>query len=113
MHVLSIAQALVEQLQGIAAREGASRITEIHLRVGALSGVDPEALRLAFPVAAEQSIAEDAVLSMTEVPAGGTCLDCNRKTIAEFPLPLCEHCKSTRLDVTTGRDLVIQTVDLV
>lgn len=112
MHELSVAQALVDQLGVLVRREGALRATAVTLRVGALSGVDAEALRLAFPVAAETGSARDAELTIEEVPVSAHCNACGRPCLAPFPFPACESCGSLDLDIDGGRDLVIASVEL-
>jgi hydrogenase nickel incorporation protein HypA/HybF len=69
MHELSMAAALVDQAEGIARREGATRVARIELAVGDLSGVDREALEFAFPLAAERTLAEGATLAV-EIVSG-------------------------------------------
>lgn len=52
MHELSIALSLVELAAEAAANAGAERVEAVHLRVGALAGVVPEALQFSFAIAA-------------------------------------------------------------
>ena len=55
MHELSIAMSLVESICDELPRLGDVRVRSIHLRIGALSGVAPEALQFAFDVASGDS----------------------------------------------------------
>ena len=57
MHEMSVALHLLAQLEALAEEHGANAVTEIELSVGALQGVVPEALDLAFSAAAEGTIA--------------------------------------------------------
>lgn len=113
MHELSIAQALVEQLEAIVARERADRVAAVLVRVGGLSGVNPEALRMAFPVAAEGTVAHGADLRVAETGARMTCRACEHVWSPSFPVPLCEECGSTDVECTGGRDLVFESAELV
>ena len=67
MHELSIAAALVEQVDTIIAKEHAYAATRVTVTVGGLSGVCPEALELAFPVAAEGTTSAGAELVITHI----------------------------------------------
>ena len=67
MHELSLATAMVEQLEEILTREGGTRIVRIALRLGAMSGVDRDAFEFAFPEAAGGTPAEGAVLVIEEI----------------------------------------------
>lgn len=76
MHEYSIVQALMEQVEAEAAAHHASRVGRIHLRIGELSGVDPELLRLAFETFRERSICDGAELEVRLVPASWSCRAC-------------------------------------
>lgn len=110
MHELSIAESLVEQLTALARREGAARVARVDLRVGALSGVDPEALAFAFPVAAEGTVAEGADLVARLVPARATCRACGAETESDSCFAVCTRCASPDLTFQGGRDLTLYAV---
>ena len=55
MHELSIALSIVEMAAQEAQRQCASEVLAVHLRIGALSGVVPEALESAYELARENS----------------------------------------------------------
>lgn len=63
MHEVSIAQALVAQVQDTAAREGLASVRRVGVCVGPHSGVCPEALTFAFEILREGTL------------LGGACLD--------------------------------------
>jgi hydrogenase nickel incorporation protein HypA/HybF len=107
MHELSIALALVEQAQSLA-----ERIACITVSVGELSGVNPEALELAFPVAAENSMAAGARLIIETVAARARCRACGRESSPGFPFPACGHCGSPDLEISAGQELLIKTLEL-
>jgi hydrogenase nickel incorporation protein HypA/HybF len=112
MHELSIADALVKQVEGIVTREGASRTTAITVEVGALSGVDPDALSAAFPFVAEASPAvSQATLQIIQIPATAVCLDCGG-SLDILEAPVCPRCGSTRLSAAEGRALNLRSVEL-
>lgn len=112
MHELSIAQALVEQVADLVAREGGRRAVRVTVKLGALSGVDPEALDMAFPVAAEGSDCEGATLVVEPVAAAAHCRDCGRDSEPPFPFLACEHCGSTDVDVLAGHELLLAAVEI-
>lgn len=112
MHELSIAQALVEQVAAVVAREGGTRARRVTVKVGALSGVDAEALEMAFPVASERSACDGATLLIEPVAAAAHCRDCGRDTEPPFPFLVCEHCGSTQVDVLAGHELLLASVEI-
>jgi hydrogenase nickel incorporation protein HypA/HybF len=112
MHELSIAQALVEQLDGLAARERATRVTRVEIAVGALSGADPDALALAYPAAAEGTRAAGSELVIHRVAARIRCRDCGRETATGEPVPACA-CGSERIEWLAGRELDLLRAELL
>lgn len=112
MHELSIAQALIEQLEAIAADNGVSRVKGVKLDVGLLSGVDHDALQMAFPFAAEGTVAEGAALEITDIEPKAVCGACGKESVPEFPFMICGHCGAQDLTVLAGRELVIKSAEL-
>ncbi len=111
MHELSIAQALMEQLEAIALKEH-GKITVASVNVGSLSGVDPDALDTAFKIAAEGTQLASAVLRITSIPAKIICRSCHMESHPETPLFECPHCGSLDCEITAGRDMLLKSVEL-
>lgn len=111
MHELSIAQALVEQVQKIARESGSGTIHRITLRIGKLAGVDPDALSFAFPIAAEGTCLEKTQLDFITVEPDLQCRSCGKPVETEFTAA-CVHCGSQDLDLKQGRELLIESVEM-
>lgn len=112
MHELSIAQAIIEQVEHIARENSARRVLAVTVSVGQLSGVEPEALKLAYPLAAEDTVAAAAPLHIESVPAQAICRSCNREFAPDFYLFVCDRCGSAEVELRGGRDLLIKSVEL-
>ena len=69
MHELSIVQNLIELASEGAAREGSNCVRKINVRIGALAGVDYDALQFSFELASEGTACKGAVLEV-----GAACL---------------------------------------
>ena len=112
MHELSIARALVDEVEKIAVAERAQRVVSLTVQVGALSGVDPHALEWAFPVAAEGTVAGQARLEIESVPARAECNACGAEYEPGFPFFACERCGSENVRLSGGRELLIHSVEM-
>ena len=112
MHELSVCQALVRQLDEVAEREHARRITRVLLRIGPLSGVVPDLLRHAFPVAAAGTVAEDATLDTEESAVRVRCTLCGEETDATPSRLLCGACGDYRTRLIAGDELLLASVEL-
>ena len=68
MHELSIAISILESIEEEVEQRGCGPVEAVHIRVGGLSGVVPEALRSAYELAAEQTPFARSRLVIEEVP---------------------------------------------
>jgi len=106
VHELGIAESALELALAQAKRAGAGRVELIVIRVGALSGVDPEALRFAFTAILPGSPAEGALLQIDPVPAVAYCPDCQQDfALAENFFLECPKCGRFNAVLKQGREL--------
>jgi hydrogenase nickel incorporation protein HypA/HybF len=112
MHELSIAMALVEQVEQVAREQKAVTVPRITVTVGQLSGVDPDALRGAFSLAAEDTAAAGAELVVDIVEARVRCRVCGRCSTPTAPFLHCVDCRSTEVEVEAGRELLIKSIEV-
>lgn len=113
MHELSIATAIIDRAEEVARRHGDAAVTAVRVRVGALSGVVPDALRFSFDVAREGTSAEAARLVVDDVPARAECRPCGTDfPLGSPPLMWCPACDRPADSVLSGRELEITAVEL-
>lgn len=112
MHELSVCQALIGQVESIARAESAARVTAIHLAIGPLSGVEPELLRRAWPLAAGATIAEDAELLIEESAIRVECSVCGAETEAKANRLLCGECGDWRTRMISGEEMLLTRLEL-
>ena len=112
MHELSLAQAMVEEVEKVLIKEGATKVISLTITIGALSGVEKEALDFAFPVVAEGTPLEDAVLLFDEVPAKVKCRDCHQLSGSDRYFLQCEHCESINVEIVSGREFMIKSMEI-
>ena len=109
MHELSIAESVVQ----IAGRHAdGRRVTKVYLKVGHLRQVVPSALIFSFGLVAEGTPIEGAELALEEVPATGSCRECEAESRLEnFPLQ-CRTCGSFDLEIIGGEELFVESLEL-
>ncbi len=112
MHELAVCQGLMDQVEQIAARENAERVMLIRLRIGPLSGVEPQLLSDAFPIAAAGSVAADAELVIENQDIRVRCLSCGAETDASANRLLCGACGDYRTQLLSGDELLLTSVEL-
>ena len=113
MHELSMAMAMVEQIQEIMAQEGAQQLVSVTVVMGALSGVEREAFEFCFPLAVEGTPLAGAELRIEEVPLRLRCLACEKESQPEeIAFVCCAECGSGRVEIIEGRDLVLRSLEV-
>lgn len=112
MHELSVCLSLMEQVEQIARENEASSVTRIILNVGPLSGVEPELLRHAYPLAIAGTVAADAELVMESADIVVRCSQCDSETTVVPNKLLCGTCGDYRTQVISGDELTLMSVEL-
>ena len=98
MHEYSLVEALVRRVEAEARKHGALAIHELSVRVGDLSGVDPELFRTAYETFRAGTICEKAPLVLSRVVATWSCPAC-AKPIPKGAILRCAACgEPARLD---------------
>jgi len=78
MHEYSLIQSLISRAGEEARGHGATRIHSLSIRVGELSGVEPDLLTAAFEIARQGTPCDGAALRLTRIPAVWSCPRCGR-----------------------------------
>lgn len=112
MHEMAIALALIEQAETAAKEQGARAIPGITVVVGRLSGVDPDALRAVFDLAAEETLAAGATLAIELVEARVRCRMCGKQSRPQPPFMTCVECGALDVELECGRELYIKSMDV-
>ncbi|MCR5093072.1 MAG: hydrogenase maturation nickel metallochaperone HypA [Lachnospiraceae bacterium] len=76
MHELPFVIKLLGEAEETARRENLARISRLRLRIGELSGIEPECVKLYFETASEGTAAEGALLDFCVEPAKLRCEAC-------------------------------------
>jgi len=112
MHELSLMEGVLEIIQASADKEGFAHVRRVILRIGALSGVEPEAMRFCFDSVVAGTLAEGAELEILEVPGLGLCQACGRTGAMETRFDPCPHCGRVQMQVTSGTEMRIEALDV-
>lgn len=113
MHELSIALSILDLAAEEAQRQGEGRVVAIHLRLGPLSGVVPEALRSAFELAREGSSFGTTELVIEQVPLAAYCPTCAGEQALESPQELrCPVCGTPTPEIVRGRELEVVALEI-
>lgn len=112
MHEVGLIQEAIRMAVEQAVSAGASRVHRVRLRVGAMSGVVPEALRFAFDVVCRGTPAEGAVLEIESVPAACWCPNCQMEFECENFINECPRCGELRTELRRGTEIHLASVEV-
>ena len=112
MHEVSIMTEALRMAEDAAQTAGAGRVLKLRLRVGSLSGVVPDALRFAFDVVRENTLAANATLEIEAVPAACWCAACQAEFECADFFNECPRCHQPGGDLRRGRELEIAAVEV-
>ncbi len=112
MHEVGIIQGALDLAIQTARNNGATRIHELRLRIGVLSGVVPDALNFAFEVVRQGTMADEARLEVETVPMVCWCPQCQREFApGDFPCE-CPDCHGLSAELRRGRELELASMEV-
>jgi hydrogenase nickel incorporation protein HypA/HybF len=113
MHELAVVDSLLRQLEAETNRLGVTaRVAVVHLRLGKLTTFVPDAITFYFDALKKGTPLAAARLAVEEVPVAGTCRNCGAAVVVEELPFLCAACGSADLDITSGRELEITSLEI-
>ena len=95
-----------------AERAKAGKIRQINVVVGELSGAVEESMDFYFSFLRKDTIAAEASLAFTRVPARLRCRRCNRDFVAENLDFRCPDCREPQVEIIGGRELYVESLEL-
>jgi hydrogenase nickel incorporation protein HypA/HybF len=114
MHELSVALNIVETATKIARDAGAERVTKVRVRIGELAGVAPDALKFSYEVAVAETLLVGSQLIVEVIPVRVHCPCCDREfALREFTRLECPICETPTGDLRSGRELVIESIEVI
>lgn len=112
MHEVSLCERIVQILEQEARNQAFSRVNLVRLEIGALAGVEVEAMRFGFDVVTRGTLAEDANLEIIHQPAIAWCLQCSKRVGIQQRYDPCPDCGLFQLQVIQGDDMRIKDLEV-
>lgn len=110
MHELAVVMSIVNIAEQEAAKENASIIELIELDIGALSGIEIEALEFAWKQGVKHTMLEKALKKINFIEAVATCADCAAEFIIEHYYDNCPVCAGHLLHIKKGKELKVKSL---
>lgn len=113
MHEMAVAESIIKIIEEkLKEKDQKGDVKKVHLKIGELTCVEPEALRLSFEALSKETLLEKASLFIQSIPITGKCKDCLKKLRLEKLDFSCPFCGSFRIEIKTGRELFIESFEI-
>ena len=112
MHELSIACSLVKAAVEEATRHGVTHVVKVDVVLGALSGVEMDALMFCFPAVAKGTVCEGARLDVEIEAARGHCGGCGSMSEVLDFMSSCPQCGAWPIGIEGGREMRLRALEV-
>ncbi len=112
MHEYSIVQSLLDLCDENAKKNNASSVLKVMVKIGALSGVEPQLLETAFETFKEHTICHNAEFVMHLQPVKIRCRSCSNENELQEHEYICPDCESVDIEVIDGEDMYLMQLEL-
>jgi len=112
MHEYSIVQSLLDQCEQNAKANNAKKIKKVVVKIGIMSGVEPDLLKTAFETFKEGTMCEDCEYIQNIQKIKIKCFNCDTISELETHEYACPKCNSVELDVIDGEDMFLMQLEL-
>ncbi len=114
MHEMPVAQNIFDIVTEYATEHDAARVTRVHLKIGAMTGVVEDSVRFYWESLTIGTVAEGAVLDVEVVPITAVCYSCGEEysAVDQFAL-FCTACAAFGGRVTSGKELTVESIEII
>jgi hydrogenase nickel incorporation protein HypA/HybF len=112
MHELGITENIVNIALAKAGEVQANKVILINIVIGELSGFVPDCIQFYFDSLSKDTIAQGAVLHFESVPAQLHCRNCSMIFQPQDTLWSCPGCRSQSVEISQGRELYIESMEV-
>lgn len=108
MHEMSLAEGILNIVEDAARAQTIDRVKEITLEIGALSGVEVDALTFCLDMVLKGSVAEGAKVELQRVPGLGWCMQCAENVPINALFDACPKCGSYQVQAVGGTEMRVK-----
>lgn len=112
MHELGITESIINIALEKAKEAQASKISQINLVVGELSGFVPDCIQFYFEFLSKDTIAHEANLHFELTSAQLRCRNCSTVFHPQDTSWFCPECQSSTVEIIGGRELYIESLEV-
>ncbi len=112
MHEMSLAEGVLQVIEGSAKQNGFTRVKTVWLEIGRLSGAEAEAMRFCFDAVAQDTLLQGARLEIVETEGQGWCLSCSQTVAIQLRYDPCPLCGGYQVQPTGGLEMRVKELEV-
>jgi hydrogenase nickel incorporation protein HypA/HybF len=115
MHELAVTKSILKLALDHTAQNGGSEVVSIRLAIGEMRNLEEAWIQRYFDYISKGTLAEKAVIKVRKIPVVFLCKDCRHEfsvNLKEDKKMLCSHCGSFEYDMMTGRELIVEQLEV-
>ncbi len=111
MHEFGVTKSLVDLCNQEAKRNRIEKVHKIHLRVGRFTGFSPDSIQFYFEHLKVNTRCSAATIVFEEISIIILCNDCQKRSEIDEPVLLCPNCGSDKIDLVSGREFSVTSIE--
>ena len=112
MHEYSIVQSLLNSCEDQVAINSATKVTKVTVKIGVLSGVEPDLLQIAFNTFKEETVCADSEFIINIQQVVIQCKECKTTSTLNKHEYKCPKCDSINIDIIDGEEMYLMQLEL-
>lgn len=112
MHELSVTESILNLAVQHAAKNQASRVTDLYIVVGRLSSIVDDSVQFYWDMLTEKTVCEGSRLHFQRVPAELECLNCANHYQLDADLTPCPACGSAQVKIISGDQFYLDSIEI-
>jgi hydrogenase nickel incorporation protein HypA/HybF len=112
MHEMSLADGVLKVIEESAKSNHFLKVKTVWLEIGALAGVETEAMRFCFDAAMKNTLAEGARLEIISHEGEGLCLACGKTVTIQQRYDCCPICGGYPVKPTGGMEMRVKELEV-
>lgn len=112
MHEMSLAQSMLQLIEDSAKANGFSRVKTVWLEIGALAGVEAEAMRFCFDMVVKDTLADGANLQIVATEGQGWCHTCGKTVPIQLRYDPCPLCGGYQVQASGGTEMKLKELEV-
>ncbi|HOK39877.1 MAG TPA: hydrogenase maturation nickel metallochaperone HypA [bacterium] len=88
------------------------KINSINIVIGKLNWIFPDIFEDCFKIIAKDTIFQNTKLNIISQPAIIKCIECSNEFEITEPIFICNKCYSNNIEIITGNQLYIESIDI-